>query len=267
MYVDVGTNIGTQIRKLFEPDKYESAGLEAIFAKFFGRDLAERRRTVCTVGWEPNPAHAQWLTSLAGRYNELGWRTHMMLGTAASTDDGETSFYVDQTEQGKRHHEWSASVHKTALNQGSKASAKSVTVRTVDLARWLRRELPHRKLPHPRSSQFSSTASPHVVMKLDIEGAEFALIPHLMDSGVICEAIDHLFGEFHTKTMFRSVPKFNENLEAEVQRQLNTLRPACKTVMTQIDEDPFCSQKQIDKGLRRCRGEPPLPATTNSSTT
>ena len=37
-YIDMGTNIGVQIRKLYEPDKYPKAEVLSIFESVFGRD-------------------------------------------------------------------------------------------------------------------------------------------------------------------------------------------------------------------------------------
>jgi len=36
VYLDVGSNIGVQIRKLFEPEKYPKGGIHSIFDKYFG---------------------------------------------------------------------------------------------------------------------------------------------------------------------------------------------------------------------------------------
>ena len=61
VYLDVGTNIGVQIRKLYEPTKYPHAGVEPIFAQHFG---PAPRCGVCTIGFEPNPVHRHRLQRL-----------------------------------------------------------------------------------------------------------------------------------------------------------------------------------------------------------
>ena len=47
-YIDLGTNIGVQVRKLFEPGRYPGAAMAAKFDKFFGA----RRGHVCAIGLE-----------------------------------------------------------------------------------------------------------------------------------------------------------------------------------------------------------------------
>ena len=59
-YLDVGTNIGVQIRKLFEPHKYPGAEVLPIFANLFG----PQRCKVCAIGIEPNPRHTLRLNML-----------------------------------------------------------------------------------------------------------------------------------------------------------------------------------------------------------
>ena len=53
IYLDVGSNIGVQIRKLFEPHRYPNAKVLEVFRKYFGSDTDARRREVCAVGFEP----------------------------------------------------------------------------------------------------------------------------------------------------------------------------------------------------------------------
>ena len=43
VYLDVGSNIGVQIRKLFEPEKFPNAGIHSFFQKSFG-SIEKRRK-------------------------------------------------------------------------------------------------------------------------------------------------------------------------------------------------------------------------------
>ena len=49
VYLDMGTNRGIQIRKLFEPDLYPNAHVHSLFDKHFPRNT---RGSVCAIGWE-----------------------------------------------------------------------------------------------------------------------------------------------------------------------------------------------------------------------
>ena len=57
VYLDVGSNIGVQIRKLFEPEKYPDAYVHSIFNSQFGPIDARRKasleegRVVCAIGF------------------------------------------------------------------------------------------------------------------------------------------------------------------------------------------------------------------------
>ena len=63
VYLDVGTNVGVQIRKLFEPALYPKAqASHEVFERFFGSP--RERCQVCAIGVEPNPHHRMRLSAL-----------------------------------------------------------------------------------------------------------------------------------------------------------------------------------------------------------
>lgn len=74
MYLDVGTNLGVQIRKLYEPQLYPNAKVLALFDKYFPIGI---RNSVCTFGFEPNPLHRSKLAQLSKRYNAQGWNVRI----------------------------------------------------------------------------------------------------------------------------------------------------------------------------------------------
>ena len=83
VYLDFGTNIGVQIRKLFEPHKFEGAQVLPLFTEVFG---AERCRT-CAIGIEPNPRHTRRLDQLEARLGAVGAGVLVLRG-AATTSEG-----------------------------------------------------------------------------------------------------------------------------------------------------------------------------------
>ena len=105
VYLDVGTNIGVQIRKLFEPKKYPKANVHSIFNENFGS--VEYRRMmqlehgnlVCAIGFEPNPHHADYLKQIESRYNQCGWKVKIMTQSGVSDHDGISRFYTDEAYQ------------------------------------------------------------------------------------------------------------------------------------------------------------------------
>ena len=62
VYLDVGTNVGVQIRKLYEPKLYPGAPIHSAFDKYFNRSETTLPY-ICAVGFEPNPKHEEWLQS------------------------------------------------------------------------------------------------------------------------------------------------------------------------------------------------------------
>ena len=65
VYLDVGSNVGVQVRKLFEPELYPNATIHKIFDYVLGRGRNENRarnkKVICAVGFEPNPNHTNRL--------------------------------------------------------------------------------------------------------------------------------------------------------------------------------------------------------------
>ena len=257
VYLDVGTNVGNQIRKVFEPQRFPLATIQPVYTKYFG-PAQSRAETVCAVGFEPNGAHEARLTELAQRYKVLGYRTHMMLKVAAATHEGNVTFYRDESFSGKRNHEWGASMVRVPA---ALRTNRVTTVPTVDLARWIRREILHRRLPARPAA--AAPGRPHVVMKLDIEGAEHRVLPHLLEQGVLCK-LDYMYAEYH-----RVPPE--AGYDAELEARMRNATAACGLELTALDDEipfnptgPHCklvaakpNASPMEK--RRCYEVPPLP--------
>jgi hypothetical protein len=54
IYLDIGTNLGVQLRKLYDPQQFPNATVLPVFDKMFGM----QRKGVCAVGVEANVHHA-----------------------------------------------------------------------------------------------------------------------------------------------------------------------------------------------------------------
>ena len=111
VYLDVGSNIGVQVRKLFQPKEYPGAGAIKVFREAFGEwvDTSYLTRLmlspnvtysddpayICAVGFEPNPRHAPGLKEIERAYLDCAWRAHFFTETAVSNYTGSTKFYTD----------------------------------------------------------------------------------------------------------------------------------------------------------------------------
>jgi hypothetical protein len=164
LYLDIGSNIGVQVRKLFEPEKYPNAPFEAIFEKNYG-PVALRREYVCAIGFEPNPRKAAHLLRLQNCYNNWGWRTWFLTETVFGIKNGQTAFFSDNDTANE---EWGASIYDHT-SQNIK-----VIVQEVDAADFLL-----------QYAQPVSQSGGAVIAKMDIEGSEFLVLPHLLANKVM----------------------------------------------------------------------------------
>ena len=203
VYLDVGSNIGIQIRKLFEPSKYPEAKILPLFDMFFGDEDIRNRNIninsgyVCAVGFEPNSNHATYLKQIESSYTKCGWRATFLTNTGVSDHFGSTKFYSDgQIEK----NEWGGGILPPDVIKVAKGhffnSTKSnyAVVNLVRLSDFLKLAVGKRKIPTDLSG--SSELPPKVVIKIDIEGSEVDVIPDLLFSGGL-EYVDALLVEWH----------------------------------------------------------------------
>ena len=94
VYIDLGTNVGIQIRKLYEPKLYPEAKLHEIFETYFKRNQTSMTH-ICTVGFEPNPSHEETLKKLSEAYRGCDWNVNIFTRTAVSDREGQVYFYTD----------------------------------------------------------------------------------------------------------------------------------------------------------------------------
>eukprot|EP00443_Scrippsiella_acuminata_P127061 CAMPEP_0115690930 /NCGR_PEP_ID=MMETSP0272-20121206/62381_1 /TAXON_ID=71861 /ORGANISM="Scrippsiella trochoidea, Strain CCMP3099" /LENGTH=355 /DNA_ID=CAMNT_0003130867 /DNA_START=170 /DNA_END=1234 /DNA_ORIENTATION=+ len=182
---DLGANKGTHVRKLFEPQKYPHAKVLKIYDEFFG-DVAHRvgpssETGLCAYGFEANPLHVRTLQLIEHHYLRVGWSVKFIVPKVVSTvDDKEVTLSVDRN---VKHASWGTSAARGVIK-----GANHVLVRTIDFPAFLRRALAARS--HDRPGR--------VLVKMDIEGSEFEVLPVLLENGDLCTGkIDRLLVEFH----------------------------------------------------------------------
>ena len=74
VFLDLGSNRGIQIRKLYQPDLFPDAPVLKIFDRYFGPFAERNLSQVCAVGFEPNPRHESLLKETESVYNQCGWK-------------------------------------------------------------------------------------------------------------------------------------------------------------------------------------------------
>ena len=192
IYIDLGSNIGVQIRKLFEPSKYPNATILNYFTDTFG-DEHERRRSTCAFGFEANPKHMNRLQLIEKTYLSKGWVTSFQNKVVHNVDNKTMQFY---TKDHSRYQDWGASLNNPLLVGKDKKDVTHYDVFSIDIARWIKALL--------------ATHNPNgkVLVKMDIEGAEFQVFPHLLKNGLLCSnIISAIIMEVHWWGKNSAIPK------------------------------------------------------------
>lgn len=191
VYLDVGSNIGVQVRKLFEPLKYPGAPVLSMFSKHFGSSTLIRNH-VCAFGFEANPAHAPRLAKVQQCYQSKGWRTNFIVPRVVSTIDGRAIEFI--TTNQSKNTDGGASILRHKWGPGG---TRVNRVTSLDFPAWLERHIFSRRLPKGFGYGDNMTR-PVVLMKMDIEGAEYRLLPQLLSHGALCRnKIDYMYSEEH----------------------------------------------------------------------
>jgi hypothetical protein len=245
VYLDVGTNIGVQIRKLYDPHLFPNAEVLPIFDKYFGED----RREICAIGFEPNPTHTGYLQRLQDNLQCRGRRVHIFTESAATTNASQLTFYADPSAP-KERHEWGASL----LNW--QHTNDSFNVQGIDLAEFIMADV---LIPLHRMHQMShKVATVHVpiVMKMDIEGAEYGVVLHLLAKGVLCK-LDFGMLEWHSRFTggdYNNSIKIEQTMD-QLMKQFDRY-DACNTILAHIDDESYGAEG-FHIPLVEC-GNPPL---------
>jgi len=178
IYLDVGSNVGVQIRKLYEPRIYPGGKVLPLFEQNFGpptsRCALANVSGLCALGLEPNPLHHPRLRSIEQAYADRGWHVHFY-PFAAAYEDGTSVFEVGISRASMEY--WGA---RLALRESQPIS---VNVTTIDFGLFIK-SLPMHKIR---------------LMKMDIEGAEWDALASMEGHNALCgEWVRAAFIEAHT---------------------------------------------------------------------
>mmetsp|Transcript_7101 Transcript_7101/g.8194 ORF Transcript_7101/g.8194 Transcript_7101/m.8194 type:complete len:355 (+) Transcript_7101:310-1374(+) len=183
----------------------------------------EERKKFCMLSFEANPNFTNRLRRVEKQHQEAGYSVSVLTETAVSSEDGTISFHLDEaSETGYGSSIYGDKVvnvvQKDAKGKVQKHKAtlgKKVTVRSLNFAKILE-EIPQ----EPK---------PYIVVKMDIEGAEYKVLPALLTSGQICK-IDYLIIEWHSHKLGSYLP---ENVDANLEWLLS--EPPCSVEISHDD--------------------------------
>jgi hypothetical protein len=215
VYLDFGSNVGVQVRKLFEPELYPHCPVLRYFDSFLG-PAAARREAACAFGFEINPLHTSRLLMLQAAYSERGWRTRFFTETGIGLNDSTLVFQSDYDAKNL--------FHASRLVAG-RGGADDVQIPVVSIARFVRTIV----LRHVPSAE-GALRKPRIVMKLDCEGMELELLQRLFDEGLLC-SIAFIYVEFHAPS----------NLTA---LRSSLAKGRCETEIVELDDETYAGSNE-----------------------
>lgn len=172
IYLDVGSNIGVQIRKLFEPELYPNASVLKLFDESYGA-FYDRRLKVCALGMEPHPGLQDRLQNLESAYMRNGWKVHFY-PYAASDKEGTVNFHLcDGIGLGTCSHEVRSRLVKTPMYSRKEKHVQVRPVRSINLTAFIQ----------------SLPANTVRLMKLDVEGSEYPIVEQMASLNFMCKNI------------------------------------------------------------------------------
>lgn len=193
VFLDVGSNLGTHVRMIFEGAKYSKSELRSTFEKYFGkedwRNQPSELSGVCAIGFEANPNLAPRLKDIQTAYNKKGWKAYFITPAAVSDKDGTLKLSVDKAGKGGK---LGVSVGSSVVDRTRERHTTwgTATIPSFDFSEFVRNQITNRR---------GAGGIKHVFAKVDIEGSEFLVIPKLLETRGLCQGngIDVMTVEWH----------------------------------------------------------------------
>lgn len=224
-----GTNVGVQLRKLYDPWQFPEAKVLGLFNNTYGTDRAQ----VCALGIEANPVHTPYLKKLNAYFQRKGYQAIVLTEMAASINMRQVTFHMDHGSPV----EWGASLAAGSWQRQSKNATNTATVTTIDLPLFVTDVV----RPMVRQEHQETGARPPVGMKMDVEGEEYALLPGLITSGALCD-LSMIYLETH-KLDFRTEQGRAVNLTIpameEVFVKMRRANPRCLVDYSHLDDETY----------------------------
>lgn len=220
VFLDIGSNRGTHVRKLFEPEKYPGCPYLPLFDQAFGtsRSGPSSETGICAFGFEANPRWASTLQEIEKAYAAKGWRAKFFVPAAVGNAAGDCTYWLNDKDG--QHSDWGFSSIKT------NDQARPVKVPVVDLSHFMQ--------------ELTAHAPPgYRLMKMDIEGDEFVVLPKFLDNHFLCKnVLDKLTIEWHDRFLAK------DQLPAASKTKLQVESPTkCggqpSTIVKDFDDESF----------------------------
>jgi len=211
------------VRKLFEPQKYPRSKYLEVFDKGFG-PAEERAKPfnetgICTFGFEANPRWTATHQQIEKAYKAQGWKVKWFAPEAVSDTDGSMVFW--KNDKNGAASDWGFSMSKMAAN------ATRVTVPTIDFPAFM--EELHKNAP-----------SGYRLMKMDIESAEFRVMPKFVTNQLLCKnVLDTTTIEWHHARLETQALKEQGKRISSSVKNPDICMSGPSTTVLQIDDESY----------------------------
>jgi len=233
VYLDVGSNTGIQIRKVYEPELYPNDPAIQVYDRLFRRNRTADNN-LCVVGFEANPHHTETLQRLEKAYQKKGWRVAILTETAVDIEEGTTEFFFDK-EAKPQNKEWGAST--IPWQKSMKQPEAATVVRKLDLAKYVLDHVATRRLV-PERYDTRKHLPLNVLMKMDIEGSEHKVLPHMILTGALC-TIGTIFYERHRMGEITSGNVRDTDFIRFFQTFIKDYNSSCPTTFLSINNEVY----------------------------
>lgn len=221
-YFDVGSNRGVQVRKLFQPQFYPKAAVHPLFAAAFGeqRQMSSNESGICAIGFEPNPIHRLRLNCIQHDLMSRGWWVHFYRAGAWMRD---TWASFQHPQRGGLEVGYHMQEVVNSISNGANARTPM-----LDLTRLV-----------------AALPGSIALMKMDIEGAEWAVLEKMVSLGLLCaHKVERLILEPHPlNTRWRSsserrsaMANVTENVRQYAHKARAQGRPCRETSIVDLDD-------------------------------
>ena len=174
IFVDMGANIGMHARFLFEPNLYPASGKQALkemyqlFESHFGspssRSLPTNSSGICVFGFEANAKQQKRLEQISRYFGDKGMVVQYQCPKAV---------WVNETKLLFERKDGIGYGTASRLVDSKSGGQDVVIVETIDIAKFI--------------TGIYEEFKPDIIFgKMDIEGAEYTVLPHLEKSGLLC---------------------------------------------------------------------------------
>jgi len=188
VYIDVGSNRGIQVRKLYEPMKYPGSKVHKLFDKYFGLPTERNLSEICTVGFEADPRYRMELRLIRSNYENMVWPVNFVF---SAVSDGGTKGKVTLRTSGKTVEDWRSS---TNPDYHMNDEGRKYDVNVVRLSDYINTHVARRLLPRP----IVFDMPPRAIMKIDIAGSEGTVVHDLIQTNALLK-ISALYIRWHDK--------------------------------------------------------------------